>query len=1220
MRHVGAAAIALCVVGAAAGVGCGDDPICPSDLFVALQTSQVSLDTDAAAPGVQTDVRVRTSLAEGEQVTLEVFDADDSELATSIATVDASGLAVFEHVTVATPATRLRVSVSVFCGDASDELLIPVTVGPTCTLTFSPEPVAIPFYAPARVFNTLTDPDPATPGHQVTATVTTVPGSTIEVFQNSGAGEQSLGLFDTDATGTARIPHALVDGAHSFRAFCTRGDTAAVSAPVSVVVDLTRPTCAFIAPPPGTTITPAFDNNLDLSDGLQLLVTAEVTGADVEDEPTTLSVAPLGGAATAVSSTKIDSDGHAGGFVTLDVPSSPAAFTFELTARDHAQNTCVASEDYNVVLDGCDLVVTSPTAPVTVDAAPGITGSQVDVGLQVSAACIGRTVTSTCGDDPSGVVAADGTLTLRPTLCATSPCETSELCTFTVSTADGVITSTSATLVFDDQGPATTVSIVSPAIACGAVITPASDADPGTDGVQLVARVTSPGADLRSLQITHGGTTTVDATNDVVLTLAPGTTSLVGIGADALGNLGASATCNVSLADLTVSFAAPAADGLLARADGTITAGGLAFTLCGSVSSTGTAVAITVDGGPPLPATVTGTTWCRDLVLAESPPSHTITATATAGASSGFASLVLRVDLTAPPVIDNFVAVAVDRRSLLATFDSPSDAGAPVDSYVAKISTTPLTDANFDSTGTLLAAPAPAAPGTAQSITFAPAQLQFGYFLGIATFDAAGNRSVASIAGPISPFLDRSGAITPPDPSLGQLRFGTAIAYGRFNDDDIDDLAISAPTQNAPGAASAGAVYIYFGSSLGIGLIPDVTITSTVANGRFGAGLTAVRWSSATRDDLVVGAPGLATHGELDLFRGGTLTAGTRDAATADARITASLAAPGAFAGGGLGSWLVTADVDGEGTPDLVAALPTGDAGNGGAVIVYGDTFPASGDVVLSDADASGANGAIAELVLDPTASGRRLGSYLHAVGPTLGVLDATDDLVLGYADDATTVDRLFVLRGDGTRPATPGVAVRAFTPGRDVRLDYATTSTATELGAQVTTIDDRDGDGARDLVISAHAHNNNRGQVIVVSGATMGTGGVASTADAGVTLTTINGGSAMRLGAIVLARSEVGSDIDLDGTEDLLVLARVGPSNRGFLWYGTALPSGVTTTASASFSFAAPATFKIGQVNRTGALGLARWVGDLDDDGLEDICWASRVDPADDGSFEVFD
>lgn len=1184
--------IAVCLIESL--IACGDEPICPSDLFVALQTSQISVDTDAVAPGVQADIRVRTSLSEGEEVTLDV---DGSILTT---TVDATGLATFEDVTVNTPATRIRASVSVFCGDASDELLIPVTVGPSCSLSFTPTPLANAFYAPALVFNTST-------GNTPTAIVTTIPGSSIELFQNAGSGEQSLGTFDAGDDGIAEIPTTIADGSHSFRAFCTRGDTAAVSPPISLVVDTTPPSCAFVEPPPGTTITPSFDNNLNLADGIQLLVTAQVTGDDTIDETTTLTVG-----ATAISSTKIDIDGKAGGLATI--AATPGAVAFEFTARDHAQNTCTVNETYNVVLDGCDLVVTSPVTTVTTDASAAA-GSQLDVLLQVSQACAGRTVTSDCGDNPSGIVAADGSLTLQPTLCATSPCEISEACTFTVSTADGVVTTTTAPIGFDDLGPTTTVAIVSPAIACGSVITPASDADPNTDGVQVIARVTSAGTN--TLRVTNGGTSTLNAASDVTLTLAPGTTSLVGVGADEFGNLGLSAACAVSLADLTVSFAAPAADGIVNRADGTVAGDSLGFALCGSVNKAGASVELSIDGGAPQAATVTGTTWCRTVSLSESPPSHTITATALAGASSGAASLVLQVDITAPPAVDNFNAIALDRGSLEMTFDAPSEVPA---SYVVKVSTTLLNDGNFDTTGIVLPAPAPTAPGTPQSSTFAPALLQFGYFLGIATVDAAGNRSVAQIAGPISPFLDRTGGITSPNANLGSLRFGTAIAYGRFNDDDIDDLAVSAPNQNAGTAPFTGAVYIYFGSALGISATPNAIITSTVANGRFGSGLTAVRWSSATRDDLVVGAPGLGGHGKLSIFRGGEITAGARDAGTADSQITVSTNNPGAFAGSELGAWLVAADVDGEGTADLVVSMPKADAGQGGAVILYGDTFPATGNVVLSDLDATGVNGVVAELFVDPTAAGRQLGSYLHAVGPTQGVLDPTDDLVLAYLDDATTTDRLFVLRSDGTRPANAGVERRSFVATRDVQIDYVTSFASSELGAQVTTIDDRDGDGARDLVVSAHANNNNRGQVLVLSGATLSPSGVVRTSDPGVTLTTINGSSEMRLGAIVLARSDIASEIDGDAKQDLVLVGRSNGITRAFLWYSASLPAGTTTTTSASFVFNAPSTFKIGQINRPGALGIARWVGDLDDDGLEDICWASRIDLTDDGSFEVFD
>jgi hypothetical protein len=1189
VRVVATAVAALCIC------ACGDPPICPSDVFVAIQTSQVTVDTDAVAAGIQTDVRVRTSLLEGEEVTLEVFEP----VSTLTATTDANGIAIFTGVTVDGPESRIRASISVLCGDASDELVIPVAVANSCTLVLSPAPDDNFFYAPARVYNTLSDPDPNTPGYQATAIVNTSPGTTVEIFENTGSGEVSLGTFDVGASGIVEVPRTLFDGPHSYRAFCTRDQTAAISDVQSIVVDVTPPSCAFVEPPPGTTITPSFDNNLDLSDGIQLLVTAQVTGDDVQDEPTTLTIAPLGGTAQAVSSTKIDSSGRAGGFTTLAPASSPATFIFEFTARDHALNECTTTETYDVVLDACDLVVTSPTTPVTVDADASAAGSQVDIALQVSAACEGRTVTSTCGlDDPSGVVTG-GVVTLRAAFCATSPCELTEACTFSVSTADGVTTQTSATIAFDDLGPATTVAIVTPALACGTAITPASDADPATDGVQVIARVTSPGSDTRSLRVTNeGGTATLDAATDVTLTLAPGLNQLVGIGADSLGNLGASPTCSITLADISVSFSPPAADGTLGRPDGAVAGTNLTFPLCGTVSRTGATVDVAVDGGTSLAATVTGTTWCRTLTLAQG--SHTIVATATAGASTGASTLVLRVDLTAPPPVDSFVAVALDRRTLQMSFEAPAE---QVVSYLAKVSTTPITEANFDTTGTLLTSPAPGSPGADQQIEFTPALLQLSYHLAIATVDEAGNRSVASIAGPLSPFLDRSGAILAPD-ALGSLRFGSAIAHGRFNDDDIDDLAISAPTQNAGGSASAGAVYLYFGSALGISATPDAVITSSVANARFGAGLTAVRWSSTTRDDLVVGAPGLD---RISIFR--NLAAGARDAVTADATIT--------FTASSLGAALATADVDGEGTPDLVASVPTHSANNGGAIILYGDTFPATGNV---DLDTPGANGAIAELFTDPTNSSRQLGTYLHNVGPTLGTLDATDDLVLAYLDDTSTLDRLFVLRSDGSRPAAPGLTPRTFTPGRDLRLDYVTNSALTEFGAHATTIDDRDNDGSRELVVTAHAFNNNRGQVLVIAGDTLGSSGVALTTEPGVVLTTINGASQQRLGAILLARSTLDSDFDGAGADDLLLVAREGNGSLGFLWYGTALPAGATTTATASFSFSTPSSFRIGQVNRTGALGVARWVGDLDDDGLEDVCWASRIDAGDDGSFEVFD
>ncbi len=1216
-----------------AAVAACSDAICPAPIFVAIQTSSVTTDVDAAMPGVQTDVRVRTSLSPPDEVTLEVSSASGELLETATVPVDDTGVATFAGVSVVNPETQLRATVDTECGHAEDELVVPVTAGTGCDLVVAPAPVAIPFFAPVGVLNSVIDPDPDIDGFQATLIVDTSPGAKVQIFENTGTGDTSIGTADANDNGTAMLTHTLLDGPRSLRALCSINNggnnggggssVAAVSEPVNVVVDITPPDCSFVDPAPGTTITPAFDNDFDLSNGIQLQVTGLVSGDDVFGEPATLDVAPVGGMAAPVTVTDVGTDGTAGGVTTID-PDIASSFSFVFGSRDHAHNTCTVVESYDVVLDGCAIAITSPTQPVTVDAdGNAANGTQVDVDVQVATACAGRTVTSTCGlDNPSATVPADGQLTLRTQWCTTSPCEQSDLCTVTVSNDAGIVTSAATTIDFDDLGPDTTVAVVSPPTPCGSTVTPAADVDPAS-GVQVVARVTTVGAVSQQLEVTTGtGTTTVDASSDVLLTLAPGVNSLVGLSADALGNTTRTAACPITLDDLTVSFSPPAADGFIARGDGTVVGSDITFPLCGTVSAAGASVSLVIDTGAPVPATVTGTTWCRDVTLAESPPSHTIVASATAGASAGSASLQLVVDLTLPPPVLNLAATAVDRHTIGVTWESPSDGGAPVTAYVAKVATTPITEVNFDTTGTPIATGAPQAPGTPESAFFDTARLGLSYFVAVATFDAAGNRAVASTAGPISTSLDRTGGLTAPDANLGSLRLGTAIAHGRFNDDDLDDLAVSAPTRDATGgtAAEAGAVYVYFGTPLGIPATPDLVISSTVAGAHFGAGLTAIHLPStaAGRDDLVVGAPGLTATGLLDVYRGGAgISAGARDAATADLVIAGDPASPGLFDASSLGATLVTADVDGDGQQDLVASMPTSNGGDGGIVILYGDTI--AGNIHLSNTDSSGANGVIAELFADPSTPGRRLGTYLHDVGPTQGPLDPTDDLAVVFADDNTTSDSLYLLRGNGTRPTSTGVSLRSFTVGRDLHLSYTTSSTTTEWGAQVTSIPDANGDGARDLVIAAHRANNDHGQVVVVSGNLVGISGQAATSDPNATITTIDGGNNAQLGAIVLESDGV-SDFDNDGVEDLLLVGRSGGSVLGYLWFGGTLPAGATTVSSAGFSFAAPSAFRIGFTNPAGALGTAAWVGDLDGDGVPDVCWGTPITNGDDGTFEVFD
>jgi hypothetical protein len=102
-------------------------------------------------------------------------------------------------------------------------------------------------------------------------------------------------------------------------------------------------------------------------------------------------------------------------------------------------------------------------------------------------------------------------------------------------------------------------------------------------------------------------------------------------------------------------------------------------------------------------------------------------------------------------------------------------------------------------------------------------------------------------------------------------RFGSALAVGRFNADNFDDLAIGSPDSNVGGDNDAGEVNVLYGSAAKITTAGQQLFTrdslgsSSVVNEKFGASLAAGDFDNDGIDDLAIGAPTADLGGLMDI-------------------------------------------------------------------------------------------------------------------------------------------------------------------------------------------------------------------------------------------------------------------------------------------------------------------------------------------------------------------
>jgi hypothetical protein len=235
-----------------------------------------------------------------------------------------------------------------------------------------------------------------------------------------------------------------------------------------------------------------------------------------------------------------------------------------------------------------------------------------------------------------------------------------------------------------------------------------------------------------------------------------------------------------------------------------------------------------------------------------------------------------------------------------------------------------------------------------------------------------------------------------------------------------------------------------------------------------------------------------------------------------------------------------------------------------------------------------------------------------------MGPADQSDDLVVSYIDGT---NRVLVFRGSSSHPTTTGVHARSFTIGQDVRIDHASGDIQTEYGSSAGSIADQNGDGARDLVIGSYRENADTGMVLIVDGNTLGTAGITTDVTPGVLITRIAATvSDLYFGAgIVNNATEPGADVDGDGLEDLLITTRQGASADVLVWFGGSIPPGDVTTATAQHVISGPSTFNGAAPGFGGTLHAILWAGDVNGDGLADVCWGDFTGNGGDGSFQVF-
>ncbi|MDQ0776152.1 hypothetical protein QF026_004618 [Streptomyces aurantiacus] len=356
--------------------------------------------------------------------------------------------------------------------------------------------------------------------------------------------------------------------------------------------------------------------------------------------------------------------------------------------------------------------------------------------------------------------------------------------------------------------------------------------------------------------------------------------------------------------------------------------------------------------------------------------------------------------------------------------------------------------------------------------------------------------------------------------------FGTDTAYGDFDGDGYDDVAVGAQGEDVGSDVDGGTATILWGSAAGLKGGTTVADPRPTKHDGFGAVLEAADFNGDGKDDLAFGTVSAST---VDITRGGF----TRSGATGG-NYTVSAAI---HSGNGWGvQFLQSGDANGDGVEDLIVngfELDTEEGYNanfwfpGSASGIKSASYqklPAGLVTDVGDTNSDGYDDIVFGLRWDEGIAGAQLGGaaligHGSASGPAYGDVQTIDQDTAGVPGGGEAGDRfgaeldLGDVNGDGHLDlvvGTPGENLAGVADAGSATVLYGTAdgSGITGAGAKFLDqntagvpnsnekndvfgsdvhIDDLDGDGRGDVIIGAYGENGNNGAVYALRSGTDG-------------------------------------------------------------------------------------------------------------------------------------